>query len=1072
VAAIKREPAPPPGPIADLFARLDDLHSKAGWPSMREITRRAGRGEISSSTVHNVFSSPKVPRRSFLELIVKALGGDALELGIFYSLWDAAWRAENNLAPPQKDTTDLVLPPARVTSHYPELPPRLNQEIPQGVVDGWTGAAPRPQHRIWSNEIPSRKPNFTGRATELQGLRQNLLSGQRAHVQVISGVGGVGKTELATEYVHRNIDTYEIVWWIRAEHQDRVRDALVKLGQRLELRQATSDSARDRTVAAVVDALQSGTWSSWLLVFDNAANVLDLLKYIPASRPQGHVIITARQPILPVRMDADSLEVSPFTDAESVTFLRRTVPGLAGENGSSPAEDARLVSEARRLAATLAHLPIAVEHAAAYLAETGHSVDEYLTRFTENAYQLTDEHPTDSDVPAPVLGTWAMSITLLTRDAEHLFNLCSFFSPEPIAAELFLQPSHNIEDPPGLGEFLSSSQRFRAAATQLHRLSLARVDGARDLIQVHRVVQAVTQRRLRLHRIEVFRAYRAAADTLLGNSNPGNPDHGNSDQVYDHSLQHLESDDRFLYTENLRLRTLIIDQVRRLHLRGGHVEAVKFGEDALRVWRERLGEDDIQVLALSVEVAIAMYIGSRTADAHELILHIRPLLRRYTKGDGYRVLLLCENFYGLDLRAHNQFRDALALDLSILPKFQSTFGTNNERTLNVSSNIAIDYRQLGEFRKALETDENTLRNRESILGATDIGTLMSANAVARDLRGLGLYQESLDLARKVRNAFQAVGGRENIRWLHACEGFATALRKAGHHWDAQQECEHVLQRCRDYLGADHMYTLRAAADLINDRRAVDDLSGAEELARQTHELCLQSSAPEVLLYTVQVNLASVLRVAGKRDVALLFDDQARKGFLKIHGDKHPFTLAANINYASDLVACAKLGEAIELGQETLDKCRDALGPDHPDTLIAAANLSRDEVAAGDAASGELHLAEALNGYERTLTLEHAEARAAAQWIRLTAEIEPFDLLATELGQVRDDPIAHVRDQLEQVRTINRGIHEPLPLPEPVRVQTATADAHLRAGPALPRKRLGTDLPGHRRRVVKGVVEAS
>ena len=73
---------------------------------------------------------------------------------------------------------------------------------------------------------------------------------------------------------------------------------------------------------------------------------------------------------------------------------------------------------------------------------------------------------------------------------------------------------------------------------------------------------------------------------------------------------------------------------------------MKFGQDALEVWRERLGEDDPQVLALSVEVAIAMYLGGRAADAHELILQIRPLLQRYTDGDGFKALLLCENIYG------------------------------------------------------------------------------------------------------------------------------------------------------------------------------------------------------------------------------------------------------------------------------------------------------------------------------------------------------------------------------------------------------------------------------------------
>src|SRR6266700_3709916 len=207
-----------------------------------------------------------------------------------------------------------------------------------------------------------------------------------------------------------------------------------------------------------------------------------------------------------------------------------------------------------------------------------------------------------------------------------------------------------------------------------------------------------------------------------------------------------------------------------------------------------------------------------------------------------------------------------------------------------------------------------LEDRRRSLGADDIYTLNSSNAVARDLRGLGLYQESLDIARRVVAAFQTAGGRENIRWLQACEGFATALRKAGHHWDALQESEHVLQRCRDYLGTDHMYTLRAAADLINGRRAVGDLAGAEELGRQTHDLCRDSGAPDVLLYTLLVNLASVLRMAGRPDLALPHDDQARRGLIKIHGDRHLFTLAANINYASDLAALqGRLGEAIDLG---------------------------------------------------------------------------------------------------------------------------------------------------------------
>lgn len=61
---------------------------------MREIARRAGRGNVSSSTVHNVFSGSRVPSWNFLEIIVKALGADPSR-GEFHALWDAAWVVQN-----------------------------------------------------------------------------------------------------------------------------------------------------------------------------------------------------------------------------------------------------------------------------------------------------------------------------------------------------------------------------------------------------------------------------------------------------------------------------------------------------------------------------------------------------------------------------------------------------------------------------------------------------------------------------------------------------------------------------------------------------------------------------------------------------------------------------------------------------------------------------------------------------------------------------------------------------------------------------------------------------------------
>jgi tetratricopeptide repeat protein/NB-ARC domain-containing protein len=988
VGAIKRVPTPP-GPITELFERLHAIHLAAGQPSIREIATGIGRGVISPSTIHNMFRGPRVPRWGFLELVVEELHGDLSE---FRTLWQAARVAENAEAGAEQDEAMAVsldnggsAPAAEesaVVAIQPSAPPA------ETVV-------PVPSRRLWSNEIPQRNSHFTGRDAELDALRANLVKEDRPHppAQLISGMGGVGKTEIATEYVHRHRDKYEIIWWIRAEHTDRVRDALVKLGQRLDVRPAGPEGGRDRTIAAVLDALAHGIQANWLLVYDNAAQPLELQPYLPACPPNGHIIITSRLQNWPGYIEKDNVGVSPFTKDEAVSFLRRRVAILGMDRELGTDENERRISEAGRLAEALGHLPIAIEHAAAYLTETGHSVDGYLSRFDENAHRLLNEQP--GEFPASVSATWTISTELLTPDAEHLINLCAFFSPEPIAVELCLNHARAISDPPGLRELLSSPPRFRAAATKMHRLSLVKLDGARDQIQMHRVVQAVTRGQLRQNRADAYLAYRDAVDTLLAESNPGNPDRAGLDAVYDLSLQHLESERNFLNTANPALRRLIIDQVRRLHLRGGHVEATRFGQDIHRVWQERLGPDDLHLLALSVEIAIAMQLGGRAADASRLILDTRGILDELGANqdeiprDQLEVALLCDNAYGSDLRTQGRFNEALQLDRGLLPKFEAVFGPEHERTLNVRNNIAADFRRLGRFGEAFEIDKRTFDDRCRILGPNDPRTLNSQDMLAIDLRGLGRYQESLDVARKVVTAFEAIGGRENPDWLNARTGFAVALRKAGHHWDALQWSEDVVQRYRDYLGLEHAHTLRAAANLVNDRRAVGELAIAEDLGVEIYERSNAVASPAEITYAAMVNLASVLRAADHPDEARPLDQQARDALMGIYGYQHPFTLAASINYASDLAACGELADAIRIGQETLANCRSTLGPDHPDTLMAAVNLAIDVAASGGQARAQRLREDALRRYAEMLTMEHPEAQAAQLGTRLTAEIEPY-----------------------------------------------------------------------------------
>jgi hypothetical protein len=71
---------------------------------------------------------------------------------------------------------------------------------------------------VW--RVPPRNPHFTGRDGMLAELRRRLRVGEETLVvQALYGLGGVGKTQLATEYAHRFAADYQLVWWIDAEQR-------------------------------------------------------------------------------------------------------------------------------------------------------------------------------------------------------------------------------------------------------------------------------------------------------------------------------------------------------------------------------------------------------------------------------------------------------------------------------------------------------------------------------------------------------------------------------------------------------------------------------------------------------------------------------------------------------------------------------------------------------------------------------------------------------------------------------------------------------------------------------------
>ena len=132
----------------------------------------------------------------------------------------------------------------------------------------------------------ARNPFFTGREDLLQQQRDTLTQHSRA---ALSGLGGMGKTQTAIEYVYRYRDEYTHIFWVRAEPTEELLIGYCQIAEALQL--PGYDPSRPAMVGLVKHWLEAH--EDWLLVIDNADDLRAVQPYLPPKCP-GHVLLTTQ----------------------------------------------------------------------------------------------------------------------------------------------------------------------------------------------------------------------------------------------------------------------------------------------------------------------------------------------------------------------------------------------------------------------------------------------------------------------------------------------------------------------------------------------------------------------------------------------------------------------------------------------------------------------------------------------------------------------------------------------------------------------------------------------------------
>ena len=328
---------------------------------------------------------------------------------------------------------------------------------------------------IW-NISQHRNPNFTGREGILKALRLVLTSGEpAAWKQAITGMGGVGKTQLTVEYIYRHKTDYRVIWWVRSEEPATMAADYASLAVDLNLPEKESKDQKE-IAKAVKRWLEHN--QGWLLIFDNAQDPGEIRNYLPLGGA-GHVIITSRNPLW--GSVAKLLPARVFERAESIAFL-----------GKRTGQEDKKAADA--LADELGDLPLALEQAGAYIETTGISLTEYQELFQSRRKELWVDESPPPDYPDSIATTWSLAMGQVSQESQaaaDLLNLCAFLAPDDISLELLCGGAEHL--PELLAAIAADKLAMNRAIKALRQYSL--IDTSGEFLSVHRLVQAVVRDR-------------------------------------------------------------------------------------------------------------------------------------------------------------------------------------------------------------------------------------------------------------------------------------------------------------------------------------------------------------------------------------------------------------------------------------------------------------------------------------------------------------------------------------------------------------------------------------------------
>ncbi|WP_405003267.1 tetratricopeptide repeat protein [Kitasatospora purpeofusca] len=615
------------------------------------------------------------------------------------------------------------------------------------------------------------------------GLREEIDRARERHAtvvltQVLSGGGGVGKSQLAAAYAWQaHAGGVGVLVWVNAAESAQMIVAAYAQAARLVGAPGAAGQDAEADAGAFLDWL-AVTERSWLVVLDDLTDLEGAQRWWP--RPSagtnigGRVLATTRRrDALVTGSGRAVVDIGTYTRTEALDYL--------DERFSAADAPHFLDDQAEDLVEALGRLPLALAHAAAYMINEGVECTAYLSLFSDRASRLAALLPPGADTDG--YGRQVTTSLLLALDAaEHR-------EPAGLATPAIRLAAHL--DPAGHPGTVWATQAVTQYLTAHRAVSGASgpvtPDQARAALRLLHHYALLTHtphdsnRAVRLHALTA----RAARETTPPADTPAT--------VHAAAYALAEAWPEQEHTAR-ELTAVLRANSDTLADHAGDILWHPVGHPVLFATGRSLHTTGLFGAAVSY--------WQRLAAAAERL-----------RGVDHPDILLCRTHLAYSYRQAGRTGEAIVIEERVLADRERLLGDDHPHTLNARANLAASYWRAGRTGEAIVIEERVLADRERLLGHDHLDTLSARANLAASYWQAGRTGEAIVIEERVLADRERLLGHDHPDTLRTRANLAASYWQAGRTGEATDLLEQVLADRERVLGDDHPDTIVAANQL-------------------------------------------------------------------------------------------------------------------------------------------------------------------------------------------------------------------------------------------------------------------